>query len=161
MLASSLLAGYYFRERERRIPMSPPPPDAYVTPAFSKLITYENIYEVFESIAQNLETVTLRDIKVYSTPLSAPFKSSKPGIRRYLQQQFSPVDYHAFVVFQTSDGMWWALDKIAEGIFVSWGKCRDSVLFNFQLNKNSVKQKFQFYAIYYRINKFTINQFDI
>ena len=28
-------------------------------------------------------------------------------------------------------------------------------------NKNSVKQKFQFYAIYYSLNKFTINQFDI
>ena len=29
------------------------------------------------------------------------------------------------------------------------------------VKQKSVKQKFRFYAIYYRINKFTINQFDI
>ena len=119
------------RNKPTRTPMTSPHADECLVPARSKLITERNVEEVIRSNSQDCDTAAVKRISIYSTPLSAPFESSKPGIRSYLQRQFSPVDYHAFIVIETSDGMWWALDKIREGVFVSWGRSRDSVLFHF------------------------------
>ena len=115
--------------RQRHVP--PPKADALIVHATCELVTEKNVDKVIRSNVQDYDTTTLQWISIYSTPLSAPFKSSSPIIRSYLQRQLFPVDYHAFIVFVTSDGMWWGIDKIKEGIFVSWGTSRDSVLFYF------------------------------
>ena len=85
-----------------------------------------------DMLLKGFEDATLKSIGVYSSPLSGPFSSSTPSVRDYIQRQYLPVDYHAFVVFETSDGMWWALDKMTDGIYVSRGSNHDSVLFFFQ-----------------------------
>ena len=73
----------------------------------------------------------IKSIAVYSSPLEAPFASSTPTIRGFFQRQFSSVDYHAFIVVRTNYGRWWAVDKMRDGIYVSYGDSRDSVLFYF------------------------------
>ena len=70
-------------------------------------------------------------IAVYSSPLEAPFASSTSSIRSYFQRQFFSVDYHAFIVLRTNYGRWWAVDKMRDGIFVSYGESEDSVVFYF------------------------------
>ena len=70
-------------------------------------------------------------IAVYSSPLEAPFASSTPNIRSYFQRQFFSVDYHAFIVVRTNYGRWWAVDKMRDGVYLSHGDSRDSVLFYF------------------------------
>ena len=70
-------------------------------------------------------------IAVYSSPLEAPFASSTPSIRGYFQRQFFSIDYHAFIVARTKYGRWWAVDKMRDGVYVSYGDSRDSVLFFF------------------------------
>ena len=70
-------------------------------------------------------------IAVYSSPLEALFASSTPTIRGFFQRQFSYVDYHAFIVVNTSYGRWWAVDKMSDGVYLSHGDSRDSVLFYF------------------------------
>ena len=120
------------RTKPTRTPMSPPRADECIDPAKYKLVTESNVERVIRCNAQNYETATLKRISIYSTPLSAPFKSSKSRICSYLQRQFSPVDYHSFIILETSDGMCWALDKMKDGIYFSWGISRDSVLFYFK-----------------------------
>ena len=93
-----------------------------------------NVENVFRRKIPNYEASTLKGIAVYRCPLTAPFASSSFSVRSYLRRQFLPMDYHAFVVIETSDGMFWALEKLREGIFVSWGRSRDSVLFYFDQN---------------------------
>ena len=70
-------------------------------------------------------------IAVYSSPLEAPFASSTPTIRGYFQRQFFSVDYHAFIVARTKFGRWWAVDKMRDGVYVSYGDSKESVLFFF------------------------------
>ena len=113
------------RNKPTRTPMTPDADDLIV-PVRSKLINESNVEEVIRSKTQDYENAALKWISIYSSPLS-----SKSSFRSYLQRQFSPLDYHAFIVMETSDGMWWALDKLREGVFVSWGRSRDSVLFHF------------------------------
>ena len=95
---------------------------------------YARISKLFQvdSLFRSSKGATLTSIGVYSSPLSGPFSSSTPSVRDYIQRQYFPVDFHAFVVFETSDGMWWALDKMTDGIYVSRGSNHDSVLFYFQ-----------------------------
>ena len=103
-----------------------------------------NVEKIFmhNTTIKDYETATLTSIAVYSTPLGAPFRSSKTPVSSAMQGQYFGVDYHSYVVFETSDGMWGALDKMPEGIFVSWGRSRDSVLFYIQkqLRPNPVHQ---------------------
>ena len=82
-------------------------------------VTVENIEE--ELNTPYYEPSTLERISVNSLPLTAPFKSSTWGVRSSMQRQYLPVDYHAFVVLKT-DGMFWAVDKMKDGIFVSRSK---------------------------------------
>ena len=93
-------------------------------------LTADNLEEAFKGNNELYETtaaLSIDKISVYKSPLSAPFSSSKNSVRNVVQGQYLYVDYHAYVVFNTSDGMWWALDKTAEGIFVSWGENRGAV----------------------------------
>ena len=100
--------------------------------ARTQQITVDNVGQFFRNNTHYFETTTLKNIAVYSTPLNAPFTSSKTPVRNFLQGQYLPVDYHAFVMFETSDGMWWALDKTRDGIFASCAKSRDSIFYYFQ-----------------------------
>ena len=100
--------------------------------ARTQQITVDNVGQFFRNNTHYFETTTVRWIGVYSSPLSAPFTSSKAPVRNFVQRQYLLVDYHAFVIFKTSDGMWWALDKTRDGIFASWAKSRDSILYSSQ-----------------------------
>ena len=105
---------------------SGPPDDPKMCPRICHTLqlTADNIEEAFKGNNELYETTAalyIDKISVYKSPLSAPFSSSKDPVRSVMQGQYLSVDYHAYVVFNTSDGMWWALDKTAEGIFVSWG----------------------------------------
>ena len=93
-------------------------------------VTADNLEEAFKGNNELYETtaaLSIDKISVYKSPLSAPFSSSKDPVRNVMQGQYLSVDYHAYVVFNTSDGMWWALDKTTEGVFVSWGDSHYSV----------------------------------
>ena len=90
----------------------------------TRRLTVDNLEEAFKGNSELYETtaaLSLREISVRKSLLSAPFSSSKVPVQSVMQVQYLPVDYHAYVVFNTRDGMWWSLDKTAEGIFVSWG----------------------------------------
>ena len=50
-----------------------------------------------------------------------------------MQRQYLPVDYHAFAVLKT-DGMFWAVDKMKDGIFVSRSKILNLFYFNCRIN---------------------------
>ena len=102
--------------------------DTNAQPASSGRITVTNVDPFFE----RYKAATLISIGVYSSPLSGPFTSSTLSVRDYAQRQYLPVDYHAFLVFETSDGLWWALDKMTDGIYISRGNNHDSVIFYFQ-----------------------------
>ena len=98
--------------------------------ASTEKVTDSNVEEVFRSNCPDYETATLRDIRVYSVPLDAPFSSSKPWppIKRFFQRQFFTVDFHAFVVLHTRDGMFLAVEKQRDGVYVSFGREEDSVI---------------------------------
>ena len=79
-----------------------------------------------------VQLVKLKKIRIYSSPLEASFGSSSFSLRENFQRQFTPIDYHAFIVFETDDGRWCSLDKMRDGIYVSWSsECEESVMFNF------------------------------
>ena len=108
------------------------PADPCMCPRFCHTlqVTADNIEEAFKGnneLYQKAAALSIDKISVYKSPLSAPFSSSKDSVRSVMQDQYLSVDYHAYVVFNTSDGMWWALDKTDEGIFVSRGESFYSV----------------------------------
>ncbi|XP_063674994.1 uncharacterized protein LOC134811828 [Bolinopsis microptera] len=106
--------------------------DATANYTSTEQVTVENIEQVFRfNTPYNYELAAIKHISVFSSPLTAPFKSSAPYVRSFMQRQYLPVDYHAFVVFET-DGMFWAVDKMKDGIFVSWSKNLESAVFYFQ-----------------------------
>ena len=109
----------------------PPPQGTVINPPRTELITADNIEQVFRDISPDLQADTINLIGVFSSPLSAPFGSSTTTVRGYLQQQFLPFDYHAFVVLETSEGKFCAVEKQTDGIHISWSDCIESVLFNF------------------------------
>ena len=76
--------------------------------------------------------VKLRNIQVYSSPLEASFGNLSLSFRKNFQLQITPIDYHAFIVFETDDDRWCSLDKMRDGIYVSWSsECEESVIYNF------------------------------
>ncbi|KAL5250519.1 hypothetical protein ACHWQZ_G016304 [Mnemiopsis leidyi] len=93
-------------------------------------VTTENVSKIFEKYLR--EDSTLQSVAVYSCPLNTPFSSSKVTVKNHVQRQYSSVDYHAFVVFSSSSGVWMALDKMKDGVYVSWGGNLSAVLFNFE-----------------------------
>ncbi|KAL5253664.1 hypothetical protein ACHWQZ_G013439 [Mnemiopsis leidyi] len=72
----------------------------------------------------NLEKVKLKNIGVYSAPLAASFSPWHRSVHDNIRLQFFPIDYHAFIVFETDDGRYCSLEKMPEGIFIS---CRVNV----------------------------------
>ena len=80
----------------------PPPQGTVINPPRTELITADNIEQVFRDLSSDLQADTINLIGVFSSPLSAPFGSSTTTVRGYLQRQFLPFDYHAFVVLETS-----------------------------------------------------------
>ena len=101
--------------------------------ASTKKVTDSNAEEVFRSNCPDYETATLRDIRVYSVPLDAPFSSSQPWPRtkRFFQRQFFTVDFHAFVVLHTKarHGLrMFLVEKQRDGVYVSFGREEDSVI---------------------------------
>ena len=98
-------------------------------------LTADNVGQAFRNNTRFFETTDLNRIFVYSCPLTAPFSSSTTSLRSFIQRQYLPVDYHAYVVFHTGQNgseMWWALDKQREGIFLSWGINEDWVVHSFK-----------------------------
>ena len=79
----------------------------------------------------DLNMRAIEKISVLSAPLAASFRSSKPSIRSRLRLQLFGMDYHAFVVLKTNDGLWWSLEKMPDGIYVSRGNIPESVIFCF------------------------------
>ena len=98
----------------------------------TRQITADNIEELFRHNSWGYDTAVIKTIAVCSTQLSAPFQSYTPTVRSFLQRQFLPVDYHAFVVLQTNDQKWWAVDKMKDGIFISCGTSFQSVAHYFK-----------------------------
>ena len=99
------------------------------TPGYTEEIDDTNVETVF----QDCETATLKEISVYSVPLEAPFSSSNPwpAIKCVFQKQFSVFDYHVVVVLQTEDGRYFAVEKQRDGVYVTRRENLDSVLFYF------------------------------
>ena len=93
-------------------------------------VTAENVSKIFRKYFQ--EGSSLKSVAVYSCPLNAPFSSSKVAVKKRVQRQYSALDYHAFVVFESNIGVWIALDKMIDGVFISWGRNQGSVLFHFE-----------------------------
>ena len=113
---------------------SPQPNTTNVTTQHEQL-TADNVGQAFRNNTHYFETTDLNRIFVYSCPLTAPFSSSTTSFRSYIQRQYLPVDYHAYIVFHTGQNeseMWWALDKQREGIFLSWGINEDWVVHSFK-----------------------------
>ena len=95
-----------------------------LTKATTQQLTANNVGQVFRNNTRFFETTTVNSISVYSCPLTAPFSSSTTSFRSAFQRQYLHVDYHAYIVFHTTNNisnMWWVLDKHREGIFLSWG----------------------------------------
>ena len=110
--------------------MSPTPNYTNATTQHEQL-TADNVGQAFRNNTRFFETTDLNRIFVYSCPLTAPFSSSTTSFRSFIQRQYLPVDYHAYIVFHTGQNgseMWWALDKQREGIFLSWGINEDWVV---------------------------------
>jgi hypothetical protein len=95
-------------------------------------LTAENVEKIFRAHSHDYETATVTSVAVYSTPLNAPFSSSGVSVRNAMQRQYTTIDYHAFVVAETNEDIWWVLDKQKEGIFLSQGKSLPAVLSYFQ-----------------------------
>ena len=104
--------------------------DTFIREPKTENVTAENISKIFGKYLQ--EGSTLKSVAVYSCPLDAPFSSSKVSVKKRVQRQYTSLDYHAFVVFESGAGVWIALDKMKDGIFVSWGRNLGSVLLNFE-----------------------------
>ena len=129
MVAATL--GY---QMELETPGSPPSDIDFCPITSTVQLTERNYEHVLRGNIQDYETATLKSISVYRSPLTAPFSSSKPPVRSVMQRQYFDIDFHAFVVFETSDGGYWALDKMVNGIFLSFGTSLDSVPFCFEKN---------------------------
>ena len=102
-------------------------------------VNAKNVERVFKAkFCLSPNEIALKNIGIYSALLDGSFHGSKPSVRKLVQRQFSPVDYHAFVVFETTDGNWWAIDKMIDGVYVSKGEEIDSVLFQFGKDQRSL-----------------------
>ena len=102
-------------------------------------VNAKNVERVFKAkYCLSPNKIALKNIGIYSALLDGSFHGSKPSVRKLVQRQFSPVDYHAFVVFETTDGDWWAIDKMRDGVYVSKGEQIDSVLFHFGKDQRSL-----------------------
>ncbi|XP_063680062.1 uncharacterized protein LOC134815457 [Bolinopsis microptera] len=88
----------------------------------TKKVEAENVRPFFENYSPNL-AVKIKSVAVCRTPLSGPFSGS------ILQQQDLSVDFHASVTMVSSDGLCWAVDKMADGLWVSCGESIDSVIY--------------------------------
>ena len=116
------------RLKKKGTPVDSLPPGMAIDPPVTRLITHDNVEQVFQDISRDLRANTLKWIRVYKCPLSAPFSSSTTTVRGYVQGQFLPFDYHAFVVIHTSKGKFCTVEKQTEGIYVSWSNRLESVL---------------------------------
>ena len=105
----------------------------------SHKVNAKNVETVFKAkFCVSPHKIALKNIGIYSALLDGSFHGSKSSVRKLIQRQFSPVDYHAFVVFKTTDGNWWAIDKMRDGVYVSNGKQSDSVIFQFGKDQRSL-----------------------
>ena len=104
--------------------------DTFIREPKTENVTAENVSKMFRKYFQ--EGSSLKSVAVYSCPLNAPFSSSKVSVKKRVQRQYSALDYHAFVVFESNVGVWIALDKMIDGVFISWGRNQGSVLFHFE-----------------------------
>ena len=114
-------------------------PDTFVTPAKCLKLTDDDIERVFQSMSGDYENSVLNKIGVCRVPLDAPFSISNPlpWLKCFFQQQFTPFDYHAIVVFETSDGKFWSAEKMRDGVYLSCGESELSVLLFFDGKKRS------------------------
>ena len=120
-------------------PLSLDTTDTDVNPAECVKLTNGNIESVFQSMSGDYENSVLKMIGVYRVPLDAPFKMSNPlpWLKCFFQQQFTPFDFHAVVVFETSDGKFWSAEKMRDGVYLSCGDSKLSVLLYFSETRRS------------------------
>ena len=108
-------------------------PKIKIAPAVCQKVNSDNVEDVFRDNSKDYDNTLLESIHIYGVPLEAPYASSdsSPNIKDAFQHSFTHLDQHMFVVFHTSDGMIWAVDKMRDGVYVSWGKNVESVVFYF------------------------------
>ena len=94
----------------------------------TKKVEAKNVRQFFENYSQSL-AVNIEGVGVCITPHTGLFSSCTQGLCGYLQRQYLSVDYHAFVIVESSDGMWWAVDKMKDGIYMSCGESMDCVFY--------------------------------
>ena len=71
----------------------------------------------------------ISNVQVFKTPLEKLYKSSHSRIRRSLSKQWTPVDYHAFLVITTNKGMYISLEKQQDGIYFSRSPLYESLVY--------------------------------
>ena len=127
----SVLVCRYINENTAGEPVSFP--EIKIAPAVSQQVTGDNVEDVFKDNSKDYDNTLLESIHTYGVPLEVPYASSdsSPSIKDAFQHSFTHLDQHMFVVFHTSDGMIWAVDKMRDGVYVSWGKNVESVVFYF------------------------------
>ena len=110
------------------------PPDENVHPAKTEKVTVKNVESIVKANSMDYHNSQLEWIHVYSVPLTNKDLGFWLSVKALLEGYFSPVDYHMFVVFKTNDGMFWAVEKGTENIFLSYGKTYHSVVHSFLNN---------------------------
>lgn len=89
--------------------------------AFFKIDCHDNIAEqIFGGYDESfLEGLFITHVAVYKTPLDGIYRSSHPNIRNVLGKQWTPVDFHAFVLLETNArGLFLSLEKQLDGIYI-------------------------------------------
>ena len=71
----------------------------------------------------------ISNVQVFKTPLEKLYKSSHSRIRGSLAKQWTPVDYHAFLVITTNKGMYISLEKQQDGIYISRSPLYESLVY--------------------------------
>ena len=105
-----------------------------------RVTTADNAVKILERIRQESKELHVKWTFVISSPLNASFRSSTPTIRGFLQRQYLLVDYHASVCLLTNE-LLLVLDKMSDGIYISWGKYPNCNLsyFNGELRPEPIK----------------------
>ena len=65
-----------------------------------------------------VSSMIVTHVEAYTTPLNAIYQSSHSDIHTFFQKQWKPVDFHAFVVSTTNNGLYVSVKKQRDGIYI-------------------------------------------
>ena len=85
--------------------------------------------ELDKSSCSSTGQIRIEKVFIYKTPLEALTSCSPRLVKNFLPpgRQLTSIDFHAFVMFNTSDGFWWSLEKNQNGIFLGRNRNKDNV----------------------------------